>query len=339
MIERVRKSDKNGGGGNYFSAPKTNLKFVPSGSKLLDLVLGGGWARGRVANIVGDKSTGKSLLCIEASANFALVEPYGKILYRESEKAFDEDYAAALGMPIDRVDFGKNPLETVEDVFDDLSDCIKKYKQQPTLYFCDSLDALSDEAELDRDFSKGSFGAQKAKDMSKLFRMLISGLSGCDITVIFVSQVRDNIGVMFGEKHKRSGGKALDFYASQVLFLSQIEKLKKKVLNTVRITGVKIRAHCKKNKVALPYREAEFEILFGYGIDDAKACLEWLKELGKENDFLRDSKYSYMLQALRDGKHKKELLLELHEVVQNNWYAIETELLPKHHKYEKSVNP
>src|ERR1019366_3976564 len=90
-------------GGNYFSSPKTGIEFISSGCHNLDLALGGGWAEGRVSNIVGDKSTGKSLLAIEACANFAIKYPKGTIRYREAEAAFDRPYAEALGMPVDHV--------------------------------------------------------------------------------------------------------------------------------------------------------------------------------------------------------------------------------------------
>jgi recombination protein RecA len=166
MVRRERLSPS---GGNYFSGAKSKLDFITSGSTLLDLALGGGWAERRIANVVGDKSTGKTLLCIEATANFAIKYPKGKIRYREAESAFDKGYAQALGMPIDRIDFGSKKIETVEDLFEDLTKICEKARQKEFVVV-DSLDALSDRSELEREIDEGSYGANKAKKMSELFR-------------------------------------------------------------------------------------------------------------------------------------------------------------------------
>ena len=102
-------------GGDYFPSLTAGVEYIPTGCSLLDCVLGGGWARRRISNIVGDKSVGKSLLAIEACANFAQLEPKGKIFYREAEAAFDEPYAEGLGLPLKRVDFGPEGIDTVWD--------------------------------------------------------------------------------------------------------------------------------------------------------------------------------------------------------------------------------
>ena len=131
MVERATRATRakdraaNGGGGNYFLAPKTDVAFVSSGCHLLNLALGGGWAENRIANIVGDKSSGKTLLAIEACSNFAIKHKKGKIRYRECEAAFSNDYARAIGMPVERVDFGADPIDTVEDLFEDLTKVIE----------------------------------------------------------------------------------------------------------------------------------------------------------------------------------------------------------------------
>jgi recombination protein RecA len=303
-------------GGLYFGTPKTDVSFIPSGCKMLDLALGGGWARRRIANIVGDSSTGKTLLAIEASANFVMVEPKAKIRYREAEEAFDNNYAGALGFPLDKVDFG-DPLETIEDMFEDLQKVAEAAKG-PELYIVDSLDALSDRGEMARDIDQGSFGAEKAKKLSQLFRRLVSILSSKDITVIIISQVRDNIGAMpFAKKHVRSGGKALNFYSSQVAWLTQLGKLDKTISNVKRITGVRVKAAIEKNKIGLPYRDAEFSIMFGYGIDDYKACAEFWKQITGEII-----------------SPKNTSLEELQRMVTDEWWAIENKFLPKESKYQ-----
>jgi protein RecA len=305
------------GGGQYFGSPKTDVSFIPSGCKLLDLALGGGWARRRIANIVGDKAVGKTLICIEAAANFAQIEPKGKIRYREAESAFDNSYAAALGFPVDRVDFGE-PVDTIEDIFEDLEKVLKGAKG-PEIYILDSLDSLSDRAEMDRNIDEGSYGMGKAKMLSQMLRRLVRDLAHKDVTVFIVSQVRDNIGVTFGRKTARSGGRALDFYASQVLFLSQLGKLDKTISNIKRVTGVKVRAQIDKNKIGLPYRECEFPILFGYGIHDWKACAEYLKTVTGE---------------IVD---KKLPLVDLQRMVEEHWWEVERKFLPVESKYSKEI--
>lgn len=300
-------------GGSYFSSPKTDVSFIPSGCKVLDLALGGGWARRRIANVVGDKAVGKTLIMIEAAANFALIEPKGKIRYREAESAFDNNYAAALGFPVERVDFGE-PMDTIEDVFEDLEKVLKGAKG-PEIYIVDSLDSLSDRAEMERKIDEGSYGTGKAKMLSQMFRRLVRDLAAKDVTIFIVSQVRDNIGVTFGRKTTRSGGRALDFYASQVLFLSQLGRLDRTISNVKRVTGVKVRAQVDKNKIGLPYRECGFPIMFGYGIDDHKACIEYLKETTGE---------------IVD---KKTPLETLHKLVEEHWWEIEQKFMPTQSKY------
>ena len=320
-------------GGSYFSQPKSNLHFVPSGSKLLDLALGGGWARSRVSNIVGDKSSGKTLLCIEACANFAKILPKGNIRYRETESAFDPSYAKALGLPVDRVDFGGEPIDTTEALFKDLTKIAKGAKQEE-LVIVDSLDALSDDAEMEREFDKGTFGAQKAKNMSKMFRMLIRDLDKSKITLIIVSQIRDAIGVMYGKKQKRSGGHALDFYASQVVWLTYTGKISRTISGVKRVTGVKIKANIEKNKIALPYREADLKIVFGYGVDDLESCLSWLKESNNLRGLsIGDPKEHLRKMDDMDNAAFKAEVERIHEYVEKTWYSVEQKFLPERRKY------
>lgn len=323
-------------GGNYFSSPKTNTEFIGSGCTTLDLALGGGWVERRVVNIVGDKSTGKTLLCTEAAANFAMkyAKSKGKIRYRESEAAFDQEYASALGMPVDRIDFG-DPMETVEDLFEDLLAVIKGAKG-PELYVCDSLDALSDRAEMGRKMDEGTYGAAKAKQLSQLFRRLVRDLEQKQITVIIVSQIRDKIGAMFGRKVTRAGGRALDFYASQVVYLAHIGRLVRTVRGQKRATGIRVKAMVDKNKVALPFREAEFVIRFGYGIDDGAACVEFLKSINALKDInVSDAKTKQYIQDLEEMPMPDFLdaMKSLRRVCTEHWYQIEKSLIPTRTKY------
>lgn len=295
-------------GGLYFLAPKGNIQFVHTGCAILDCVLGGGWALGRVANIVGDRSTGKTLLAMEAIANLFLQYDDAWARYVEAESAFDIEYAKALGIPMDRVEI-KNDLDTVEAVFEDLN---ALHYKEPGLYIVDSLDALSDEAEMKRGINEGTFGASKPKQMSQLFRRLVRKLNRQRVGVMIVSQVRDNIGVMFGERHTRSGGKALDFYASQILWLAHLKTITKTINKQQRATAVRIKARCKKNKISQPFRECEFNIRFGYGVEDIEASQEFLKEVGR---------------IVPDGPEA------LRNAVIEEWAKIERRFIPEKRKY------
>lgn len=322
--------------GSYFARPKDedDVDFFSSGSKTLDMALGGGWAVRRVANVIGDASTGKTLLAIEASANFALKFPKGRIRYREPEHAFQERYAEAIGMPLDRVDFGDEPMWTVEDLFEELT-YRAEHSKQPELFIVDSLDALTSRSEAARDIDEASFGGEKAKKMSELFRRLIGKMEDRDITLMIISQVRDNIGVKFGRKWTVTGGKALGFYSSQRLVLAhlgQVSKTRNKIKRTV---GIEVKGNLIKNKVGLAYREAQFEVLFGWGIDDAKSCIAWLKSNGGHvGPAIGNMKEDIFLNMIYNNSGDwKNALAKLHKAVEARWYEIEEGFLTKGRKY------
>lgn len=335
MVARVRLQNRVTGGGNYFTNPKDKLQFISSGCTLLDLALGGGWAESRISNIVGDKSTGKTLLCIEAAANFIRKYPKGQVKYREAESAFDLAYAMALGMPRDCIDPDVK-LETVEDMFEDLDVLCKRKHPQPILYIVDSLDALSDRDEMAADFDAPSYGAQKAKALSKMFRQLVRKLEHTNITVIIVSQVRDNIGAVgFQKKTKRSGGHAMDFYCTHVLELANLGKLSETHRGVKRATGVKVKGYVAKNKVSLPYREAEFPIQFGYGVDDVRASLNWLKDVkGLKEAGYPSTMTDKVIEATSlacdadDARAIKKTVTKI-------WYELEQHFVPVRRKYEE----
>jgi len=322
---------------DYFIANK-GIKFFSSGCQLLDSALGGGYAQGRVINIVGDKSTGKTLLAIEACANFAMENPEGLLRYKEAEAAFDKGYAQILGMPLSRVEFEED-FDTVEELKNDLEDfanrCAKKRK--PGLYIVDSLDALTDKAEQGRDIEKGTFGTSKAKLMSEMFRRDKRKWQKAKVTVFIISQVRDKINAIFGRKWTRSGGRAMDFYASQVVYLAEIKKLYRTVRGIKRAHGVVIRCKVTKNKVGIPFREVDFSIIFGYGIDDLLASLSWLKEtkqlrsvnLAQGSKVVAETK---RIKELPAGRRKKAME-KIRAAVEKAWIEIEQEFLPKESKY------
>lgn len=346
----INIKDEDNSAGNYFTQEKPIEDFISSGSTLLNCVLGGGWPLGRVVNIVGDKSTGKSLLAIEATANFIRQFSGGHIFYHEAEAAFDKNYAAALGMPIESIHFVgeeefyddgllllKDDIETdtVEGLFEVLDTLTKHYKKydKPGLYILDSLDAITDKAEKDREISAGSYTLNKQKKLSELFRRLVRNMSETRMCFIITSQVRDNIGVTFGKKHTRSGGKALDFYASLVLWLADTGKIKKTIRKIERPIGIKVKAKCEKNKISLPYRDCEFPILFGYGIDDITASLNWLKIVDGLSDLEIDaSAIGRLSTKLREGGDP-DLVQRIQNHTKKLWAKIETSFLPTTNKY------
>ncbi len=325
--------------GNYFAKAKKNIKFIKTGCTLLDCALGGGYPVGRMVNIVGDKSTGKTLLAIEAAANFAAKYPDGEIWYNEVEAAFDKEYAEALGMPIDRVDFVEE-CYTVEDFYNHIEKISERDNEYPGLYILDSLDALSDDAELERKFDAKTMGMNKPKKTNELFRRLNQKISKANITLIIISQIRDKIDAMaFGKKWVRGGGRGMDFYATHVIFLAHIKTHHRTIKNLKRVTGIQIRAKIDKNKIAFPQREAEFPILFGYGIDDVKASCEWLvniKQFKNVCDYSNDTKgikaYIINIGELSDKKYKQKLI-HLRKSIRKLWMGIEKELLPDRRKY------
>lgn len=328
--------------GLYFArTKKENLEFISSGNFLLDCVLGGGWPLGRMSNIVGDRSTGKSLLAIEACANFRQKFPKGKIIYLESEAAFDEDYAEALGMPIDSIEFAGDSLPdfTVESWFEHLEKTLEVMvkTQDPCLYIVDSLDALSDRAEKDREIDKGTFGANKPKIIGQLFRRTVKDMERSRIHLMIISQIRDNIGVSFGDTKTRTGGRAMDFYASQILWLAQLKRLDRTIRKQKRVYGIQVKAQCKKNKIGLPFREAEFPILFGYGMDEAEAMLTWLESIDFDISIWNEHKdgkqtLSQSIKMLESTK-QVAVMKEIKAAVAKNWEEIETRFLPTVRKY------
>lgn len=328
------KADK--GGGAYFANEEAAapLSFISTGCQLLNLALGGGWCMGRIANIVGDKSTGKTLLAIEAAANFIEKYPKGRVRYCEAESAFDSDYAETMGFPSGNVHGVQ--FDTVEDVFDDLENECKLAREsgEPCLYILDSLDSISDKAEMGRDVDEATYGGGKAKMMSQLFRRVVRNLEKSRVTFIIISQIRDKIGAMaFGKKWTRSGGRALDFAATHVVELAHLGNDKRTIRGIDRVTGVHVKALVSKNKVTFPRREAEFHIVFGFGIDDVRASLEWLKEVKGLKDIgvkaeMGKAEIAKYAEGVDDVTEKA-----IRKQTRTIWREIEEAIAPRRSKY------
>lgn len=331
---------KSRSGGAYFLSQK-DIEYIPSGAAVLDCVLGGGWALSRVANIVGDSSTGKTLLAMEACINFLKTFTKGHVRYCEPEAALSKGYAKEMGVPVDSIEFADDDAEidTIEDWFEDLEDFADGLEEgQPGLYVLDSLDSLTSQAEKKRKLGDPSYGDGKAKQMSQAWRRMIRIIKNQRILVIIVSQVRDNIGVTFGEKQTRSGGRALKFYSSQELWLAQTAKISRVINKVSRVTGVKIRAQCKKNKVGLAYRECSLDLKFGYGVDDVASNAGYLASVGKANLIQvglapdKITRFLHNVEEKQDAEYNR-IRDRLDRNVREVWKEVETAFLPNRKKY------
>jgi recombination protein RecA len=311
-------------------------KVFPSGSTLIDLQNGGGWALGRMVNVVGDSSSGKTLLAIEACANFARLYGIENIRYCESEAAFDQSYAESLGLP-KGIALARG-IRTVEDLNDDLSDFLKKIEQPAGLYVLDSADALSDKGESEREIGEATYGTGKAKAFSEMFRRQIAEIERKNCCLFVISQTRANIGVTFGPSTVRSGGKALDFYASQIVWLHESGKEKRTVTGVERIVGINVRAQNKKNKISQPFREIDFLLVFNYGVDDELSMINWLKKnkAGEDGLSVPLDRFAMSVRKVRNERNYSQLSSyagELRAATKARWMEIEDALRPPISKY------
>lgn len=318
------------------------LNFFSSGCVMLDCVLGGGFVVGRTANIQGAHSTSKTLVCIEACANFARTFPGGRIIYDEIEAAFDLDYAASMGLPVDRVEFPET-TSTVELLAKNLEEVADASTEDaPILYIVDSLDALVDHAEAEQGWGESIAIATKAKAMSTMFRKINRKISKSNLCFIIVSQLRDRLGVTFGKRTTRSGGKALNFYASQVLELKHIKThVRSKSIGDEkrkleRASGIQVEAHCIKNKIAAPFRKCTFDVVFGFGINDLAACIDFITDTGMQSVSGYNSAELASLKRRSltlSPEEYREAYGKISEAAVTVWYEVEKEFAPPANKY------
>lgn len=330
MVARVRLKDD----GLYFNR---DVDFISSGCTILNCALGGGWARRRVANIVGDTSTGKTLLVVEACPNFLQKFPKGEVHYAEGEAAFVKSHAQAIGLPAKRVKFyeDEDAIHTIEDWHEAMLELLNARKK-PRLFILDSLDSLTDRTEDDREFGEGTYGTAKAKLLSEFFRRNVKRLHTADVTILVVSQVRANIGVTFGRKHSRSGGKALDFYSSQIVWLAHARQIVQTRNKAKRAVGIEVKAKVSKNKVGVPFREVEFPIRFDYGVEDTQANLKWLIEHGLTDMMdlseMEAGKIMRKIPAMSQDDYAG-ISQEISKTVLRAWKKVESGFKPKRRKY------
>jgi recombination protein RecA len=295
LVDQVKKSAKKE------TKEEEKIMFLPSACTIMDCIGGGGFPSGRIVNIVGDKSTGKTLLTMEAL--FRMHAKFGdklKIYYDDTESGFTFDQMKVYEKKIfdDEID----PSETVEDFQDNLDDELNKLEEGEYLvYVVDSLDGLTCEAELKKvkkekparkagKDEKGDYGGAKPKKMSQIFRTLKKKIKNKNCLLIIISQVRDKMDAgMFEKKQYRTGGKALDFYASQVFWLYQGKKIIKKEIEVGTITKIVN----DKNKVGLPHRKGYTIIKYNYGVDNVLSNIRYLYGLWTPKGEPRSSKIKW----------------------------------------------
>ena len=281
--------------------PIQEVEAIPTGSLALDNALGvGGVPRGRIIEIYGPESSGKTTLATHIIAEAQKLG--GACAFIDAEHAFDPNYARDLGVDVDELlisqpDTGEQALN--------IADTLVRSGALDVVVI-DSVAALVPQAELEGDMGDTHVGLQ-ARLMSQALRKLAGNINRTKTSLIFINQIRMKIGVMFGNPETTSGGRALKFYSSVRLDIRRIGAVK----DGSDVIGNKTRVRVKKNKVAPPFKEAEFEIIYGEGI----SSLGELIDIGSEHDIIekRGSWYSYNDDTIAQGREATKEWLKEHD--------------------------
>ncbi|GAB0174157.1 MAG: recombinase RecA [Candidatus Altimarinota bacterium] len=285
---------------------KTHMKVETSssGSIALDEALGGGYAKGRIIEIFGPESSGKTTLTLHAIAE--VQRAGGTAAFVDAEHALDPEYARKIGVDIDNLivsqpDYGEQALEIVDALV---------RSGAVDLIVVDSVAALTPKAEIEGNMGDSFMGLQ-ARLMSQALRKVTGVINKSNSTVIFINQIRMKIGVMFGNPETTTGGNALKFYASQRLEIRRKEKLESGTGDDKEATGNRVKVKVVKNKVAPPFREVEIDVLFNEGISRAGEVLD----IGTERGIIKKSGsfYSYGETRLGQGRENARDFLKQNE--------------------------
>jgi len=283
---------------------RAGVSVIPTGSIALDLALGiGGVPKGRIIEIFGPESSGKTTLSLHIVAESQ--KAGGTAAFIDAEHALDPIYAAKLGVNVDELlisqpDNGEQALEIAETLI---------RSSAVDIIIIDSVAALTPKAEIEGEMGDSHMGLQ-ARLMSQALRKITGAINHSNTTVIFTNQLREKIGVMFGNPETTTGGRALKFYASIRLDIRRVESIKEGDV----VTGNHVRVKVVKNKVAPPFRVAEFDIMFNEGISKTGGLID----VGTELEVIKKSGswYEYNGEKLGQGKEAvKQLLKENHKLV------------------------
>ena len=281
------------------------VNVIPSGCLSIDAALGvGGFPRGRVIEIYGPESGGKTTLTLQIIAEAQKLG--GQAAFIDAEHALDPSYARKLGVDVDNLlvsqpDHGEQALEIAQELI---------RSNAVDIIVIDSVAALVPKAELEGDMGDPSMGLQ-ARLMSQALRKLTAIVSKSKTCLIFINQIREKIGVMFGNPETTTGGRALKFYASMRVDIRRIQAIKE----GDRVVGSRTRAKIVKNKVAAPFREAEFDILYGEGISREGDLID----LGVDKGVLEKSGtwISYAGERMGQGRENARVFLKEHKDVRD----------------------
>jgi recombination protein RecA len=297
----IAQIEKNCGKGSIMrlgSENRVRVDAIPTGAINLDAAIGvGGIPRGRITEIYGPESSGKTTLTLHVVANAQ--RQGGVAAFIDAEHALDVEYARKLGVDVDALlisqpDTGEQALEICE---------ILVRSGAVDVVVIDSVAALVPKAEIEGDMGESHMGLQ-ARLMSQALRKLTGAIARSRTSVIFINQLREKIGVMFGNPETTTGGKALKFYASLRLDIRRIGPVKEKE----DVVGSHVRVKVVKNKVAAPFRQAEFDIMYAEGISHVSL----LVDIGAEANIIEKSGawYSYNGQKIGQGRENAKLYLK-----------------------------
>lgn len=300
ILAEIEKSYGKGAVMKLGERPQVDLDVIPSGSLLLNNALGiGGYPKGRIVEIYGPESSGKTTLALHAIAEAQ--KKGGRAAFVDAEHSIDPVYARNLGVNIDDLilsqpDCGEQALEIVEKLAN---------SGAFSIIVVDSVAALVPQAELEGEMIDSTVGLQ-ARLMSKAMRKLAGVLNTHNCTVIFINQLRDKVGVMYGNPETTTGGKALKFYASIRIDIRRQEALK----NGTQIYGNTVNIKIVKNKVAPPFRNCQIDIIYGKGISRFGELLD----LGTQFEILTRAGawYEYEGNRFANGREAGKLYLEGH---------------------------
>ncbi|HEU4452056.1 MAG TPA: recombinase RecA [Longimicrobium sp.] len=281
------------------NGPMVKVSAIPTGAINLDAAIGiGGVPRGRITEIYGPESSGKTTLCLHVIANAQ--KAGGIAAFIDAEHALDIEYARKLGVDVDNLlvsqpDTGEQALEIAE---------VLVRSAALDVVVIDSVAALVPRAEIEGEMGDSHVGLQ-ARLMSQALRKLTGAINRSQTTVIFTNQIREKIGVMFGNPETTTGGRALKFYASLRIDIRRIGSIKDKEV----LVGNKTRAKVVKNKVAAPFKQADFDIMFNVGIDHYGIIVD----LGVENDVIQKSGAWFSAGDVRLGQGRENAKAFLQE--------------------------